>query len=220
MKIRKYFNSFQSASGKQLKRFSGPPSDWLIWIILNWQESKSSQGNGDNFIISQSLMFRFWGLIMFGSFSLINIIVLLNLLIAMMNHSYQLISVSSVSVTNFILNTKTPPPFYQKFQNTNILSLKKKPYIFLKKYIMKHIAQSLWYFERNVHLQYIDIFLKILCQEVVVCSCGIYVQHCVRRYLSFHEGTNNPGGGKIWFLLHKCQCWAKAVVARQIQLVK
>merc|ERR1719219_2637150 len=32
---------------------------------------------------------------MFGSFSLINIIVLLNLLIAMMNHSYQLISVSS-----------------------------------------------------------------------------------------------------------------------------
>ena len=39
---------------------------------------------------------------MFGSFSLINIIVLLNLLIAMMNHSYQLISVSSVSVTNLL----------------------------------------------------------------------------------------------------------------------
>ena len=35
---------------------------------------------------------------MFGSFSVINIIVLLNLLIAMMNHSYQLISVSSVSI--------------------------------------------------------------------------------------------------------------------------
>ena len=48
-----------------------------------------------------SIIFRFWGLIMFGSFSLINIIVLLNLLIAMMNHSYQLISVSSVSVTNY-----------------------------------------------------------------------------------------------------------------------
>ena len=46
-------------------------------------------------------IFRFWGLIMFGSFSLINIIVLLNLLIAMMNHSYQLISVSSVSATNY-----------------------------------------------------------------------------------------------------------------------
>jgi hypothetical protein len=39
---------------------------------------------------------RFFGLLMFGSFSVINIIVLLNLLIAMMNHSYQLISVSSV----------------------------------------------------------------------------------------------------------------------------
>ena len=40
---------------------------------------------------------RFTGLLMFGSFSVINVIVLLNLLIAMMNHSYQLISVSSVS---------------------------------------------------------------------------------------------------------------------------
>lgn len=32
---------------------------------------------------------------MFGCYSVINIVVLLNLLIAMMNHSYQLISVSS-----------------------------------------------------------------------------------------------------------------------------
>jgi hypothetical protein len=40
---------------------------------------------------------RFSGLLMFGAFSVINVIVLLNLLIAMMNHSYQLISVSSVS---------------------------------------------------------------------------------------------------------------------------
>ena len=35
---------------------------------------------------------------MFGTYSVINVIVLLNLLIAMMNHSYQLVSVSSVSV--------------------------------------------------------------------------------------------------------------------------
>ena len=56
----------------------------------------------DNFELTGIKEFtRFWGLIMFGSFSLINIIVLLNLLIAMMNHSYQLISVSSVSATNF-----------------------------------------------------------------------------------------------------------------------
>ena len=32
---------------------------------------------------------RFFGLLMFGCYSFINIIVLLNLLIAMMNHSYQ-----------------------------------------------------------------------------------------------------------------------------------
>ena len=52
----------------------------------------------DNFELTGIKEFtRFWGLIMFGSFSIINIIVLLNLLIAMMNHSYQLISVSSVS---------------------------------------------------------------------------------------------------------------------------
>jgi len=37
---------------------------------------------------------RFWGMLMFGSFSVINIVVLLNLLIVMMNHSYQLIFVS------------------------------------------------------------------------------------------------------------------------------
>merc|ERR1719320_1397005 len=50
----------------------------------------------DNFELNGIKEFtRFWGLIMFGSFSVINIIVLLNLLIAMMNHSYQLISVSS-----------------------------------------------------------------------------------------------------------------------------
>merc|ERR550534_464796 len=51
----------------------------------------------DNFELSGIKEFtRFWGLIMFGTFSIINIIVLLNLLIAMMNHSYQLISVSSL----------------------------------------------------------------------------------------------------------------------------
>lgn len=39
---------------------------------------------------------RFWGMLMFGTYAVINVIVLLNLLIAMMNHSYQLISVSAV----------------------------------------------------------------------------------------------------------------------------
>merc|ERR1719245_954100 len=50
----------------------------------------------DNFELTGIKEFtRFIGLFMFGSFSVINVIVLLNLLIAMMNHSYQLISVSS-----------------------------------------------------------------------------------------------------------------------------
>jgi len=52
----------------------------------------------DNFELAGIKGFtRFWGLLMFGCYSVINIVVLLNLLIAMMNHSYQLISVSSVS---------------------------------------------------------------------------------------------------------------------------
>lgn len=38
---------------------------------------------------------RFWGLLMFGSYSVINVIVLLNLLIAMMSNSYAEIDVST-----------------------------------------------------------------------------------------------------------------------------
>lgn len=40
---------------------------------------------------------RFWGLLMFGSYSVINVIVLLNLLIAMMSNSYAMIDVSAQS---------------------------------------------------------------------------------------------------------------------------
>lgn len=40
---------------------------------------------------------RFWGLLMFGSYSVINVIVLLNLLIAMMSNSYAMIDVSAPS---------------------------------------------------------------------------------------------------------------------------
>lgn len=39
---------------------------------------------------------RFWAMLMFGSYSVINIIVLLNMLIAMMSNSYQIISVSKI----------------------------------------------------------------------------------------------------------------------------
>lgn len=65
-------------------------SQTLFWAIFGLIDL-------DNFELTGIKEFtRFSGLLMFGSFSVINIIVLLNLLIAMMNHSYQLISVSSV----------------------------------------------------------------------------------------------------------------------------
>ncbi|KAL7030847.1 hypothetical protein ACKWTF_006807 [Chironomus riparius] len=44
---------------------------------------------------------RFWALLMFGSYSVINIIVLLNMLIAMMSNSYQIISERSDSEWKF-----------------------------------------------------------------------------------------------------------------------
>lgn len=40
---------------------------------------------------------RFWALLIFGSYSVINVIVLLNMLIAMMSSSYQIISVRQIS---------------------------------------------------------------------------------------------------------------------------
>merc|ERR1719219_3178203 len=75
---------------------------------------------------------------MFGTFSVINIIVLLNLLIAMMNHSYQLISVSSEKadtewkfarsklwISYFEDGGTVPPPF-------NIIPTPKTVYYFFK----------------------------------------------------------------------------------------
>ena len=67
----------------------------LFWAIFGLVDL-------DNFELTGIKEFtRFSGLLMFGSFSVINIIVLLNLLIAMMNHSYQNVSVSSVSMIFF-----------------------------------------------------------------------------------------------------------------------
>lgn len=64
---------------------------------------------------------RFWALLMFGSYSVINIIVLLNMLIAMMSNSYQLISEhsdiewkfarSELWVSYFEEGATVPPPF-------------------------------------------------------------------------------------------------------------
>ncbi|XP_059621283.1 transient receptor potential protein [Phlebotomus argentipes] len=64
---------------------------------------------------------RFWALLMFGSYSVINIIVLLNMLIAMMSNSYQIISERSdvewkfartqLWMSYFEDGTTLPPPF-------------------------------------------------------------------------------------------------------------
>ncbi|XP_076367318.1 transient receptor potential-gamma protein-like [Tachypleus tridentatus] len=64
---------------------------------------------------------RFWGMLMFGTYSVINIVVLLNLLIAMMNHSYQIISKhtdkewkfarSKLWMSYFEDGATVPPPF-------------------------------------------------------------------------------------------------------------
>ncbi|CAH2087840.1 unnamed protein product [Euphydryas editha] len=64
---------------------------------------------------------RFWGLLMFGSYSVINVIVLLNLLIAMMSNSYAIIDQHSdvewkfartrLWMSYFEESTTLPPPF-------------------------------------------------------------------------------------------------------------
>ena len=45
---------------------------------------------------------RFWGMMMFGTFSIINVVVLLNLLIAMMSNSYTLITVRTARYASLI----------------------------------------------------------------------------------------------------------------------
>eukprot|EP00095_Tigriopus_kingsejongensis_P000849 maker-scaffold1971_size23625-snap-gene-0.2 protein:Tk00849 transcript:maker-scaffold1971_size23625-snap-gene-0.2-mRNA-1 annotation:"transient receptor potential-gamma protein isoform x7" len=107
-------------------------SQTLFWAIFGLIDL-------DNFELTGIKEFtRFSGLLMFGSFSVINIIVLLNLLIAMMNHSYQLISVSSEKadvewkfarsklwISYFEEGGTVPPPF-------NIIPTPKSVFYLLK----------------------------------------------------------------------------------------
>ncbi|KOX70909.1 Transient receptor potential-gamma protein, partial [Melipona quadrifasciata] len=58
----------------------------LFWAVFGLVDLESFELDGIKAFT------RFWGMLMFGTYSVINIVVLLNLLIAMMNHSYQLIS--------------------------------------------------------------------------------------------------------------------------------
>lgn len=64
---------------------------------------------------------RFWGMLMFGTYAVINVIVLLNLLIAMMNHSYQLISVSNaVPLPHSISASSSPMPMIVVHQHHTV----------------------------------------------------------------------------------------------------
>ncbi|KAG5676185.1 hypothetical protein PVAND_006034 [Polypedilum vanderplanki] len=88
---------------------------------------------------------RFWGMLMFGCYSVINIVVLLNLLIAMMNHSYQLISEradtewkfarSKLWISYFEEGATCPPPF-------NIIPTPKSLMYFLQWLRRKFFGQS------------------------------------------------------------------------------
>lgn len=76
----------------------------LFWAVFGLVDLESFELDGIK------VFTRFWGMLMFGTYSVINIVVLLNLLIAMMNHSYQLISVSVI----FSLSAIFPQFYHQR----------------------------------------------------------------------------------------------------------
>ncbi|XP_075213272.1 transient receptor potential cation channel gamma isoform X4 [Lycorma delicatula] len=114
-------------------------SQTLFWAVFGLVDL-------DNFELAGIKSFtRFWGMLMFGSYSVINIVVLLNLLIAMMNHSYQLISEradvewkfarSQLWISYFEEGGTVPPPF-------NIIPTPKSLWYFLQWLQKKLCGQS------------------------------------------------------------------------------
>ncbi|CAG5005968.1 unnamed protein product [Parnassius apollo] len=87
----------------------------LFWAVFGLVDLDSFELDGIK------IFTRFWGMLMFGTYAVIQIIVLLNLLIAMMNHSYQLISEradvewkfarSKLWISYFEEGGTVPPPF-------------------------------------------------------------------------------------------------------------
>ncbi|KAJ8679347.1 hypothetical protein QAD02_015134, partial [Eretmocerus hayati] len=87
----------------------------LFWAVFGLVDLESFELDGIK------VFTRFWGMLMFGCYSVINIVVLLNLLIAMMNHSYQLIferadvewkfARSKLWISYFEEGGTVPPPF-------------------------------------------------------------------------------------------------------------
>lgn len=86
----------------------------LFWAVFGLVDLDSFELEGIK------IFTRFWGMLMFGTYSVINIVVLLNLLIAMMNHSYQLISVSfNLRQINNNSFRNTPKQCETKTENEN-----------------------------------------------------------------------------------------------------
>ncbi|XP_014208151.1 transient receptor potential-gamma protein [Copidosoma floridanum] len=87
----------------------------LFWAVFGLIDLESFELDGIK------IFTRFWGMLMFGCYSVINIVVLLNLLIAMMNHSYQCIferadvewkfARSKLWISYFEEGGTVPPPF-------------------------------------------------------------------------------------------------------------
>ena len=86
--IRTIYNSYIQLFKKIIYCSLFETTQTLFWAVFGLVDLDSFELDGIK------IFTRFWGMLMFGTYSVINIVVLLNLLIAMMNHSYQLISVS------------------------------------------------------------------------------------------------------------------------------
>lgn len=98
-------------------------SQTLFWAVFGLVDLESFELN------EIKIFTRFWGMLMFGTYSVINIVVLLNLLIAMMNHSYQLISVNildkPIKVRKGMPESKKP-----SLQSKNYYLIKSNYYLF------------------------------------------------------------------------------------------
>ncbi|XP_035231607.1 transient-receptor-potential-like protein, partial [Stegodyphus dumicola] len=126
---------------------------------------------------------RFWGLLMFGSYCVINVVVLLNLLIAMMNHSYQMISEQAdvewkfarckLWMSYFEDGATVPPPL-------NIIPTPKSAYYLLRWFFRKFSLNS-----RNARKEHLKTIRR---REKQACERDFQYQtimrNLVRRYVT------------------------------------
>ncbi|XP_021207719.2 transient receptor potential protein isoform X2 [Bombyx mori] len=113
---------------------------------------------------------RFWALLTFGSYSVINIIVLLNMLIAMMSNSYQIISEradtewkfarSNLWMSYFEDGDTVPPPF-------NIIPTPKHFFCWIKSYFNKRERRSILNKSREKARQEHEAVMRILVRRYV-----------------------------------------------------